>query len=85
MARQTLKSGYAELTDRLNRFPQGAVPSTLLQKILSILFTEREATLVTVLPIKPFTAQEAAALWKIPLTAAKKHWIGLRTKRFSST
>ena len=72
MAHQTLKSGYTELADRLNRFPQGAVPSELLQKILSILFTEREATLVALLPIKPFTAKKAAELWKIPFTAAKK-------------
>jgi len=67
-----LKSGYAELTERLNRFPQGVTPSAHLQKILSILFTEREAALVAVLPIKPFTAKKAAAIWKIPLIDARK-------------
>ena len=30
MAHHTLKSGYAELTERLNLFPQGATPSPLL-------------------------------------------------------
>ena len=72
MAHHTLKSGYAALTERLNRFPQGAAPSELLRKILCILFTEREAVLVSLLPIKPFTAEKAAAIWKIPFTAAKK-------------
>ncbi len=72
MAHHTLKSGYAVLTDRLNRFPQGAFPSELLQKILRILFTEKEADLVSLLPIKPFTAKKAAEIWKIPLTEARK-------------
>ena len=43
MSHTTLKSGYAELVDRLNRFPQGAPPSETLYKILQILFCEREA------------------------------------------
>ena len=72
MAHHSLKSGYAELTERLNRFPQGVTPSAHLKKILSILFTEREAALVSVLPIKPFTAKKAAAIWKIPLVDARK-------------
>jgi ferredoxin len=72
MAHHTLKSGYAALTERLNRFPQGATPSELLEKILGILFTEREAALVSLMPIKPFTADKAAAIWKISLTEARK-------------
>jgi ferredoxin len=72
MAHHTLKSEYAKLTERLNRFPQGVAPSKLLHKILSILFTEREAALVSLLPIKPFDAKKAAAIWKIPLTEASK-------------
>ncbi len=72
MAHHTLKSGYAELTERLNRFPQGVTPSALLQKILGILFSEREAALVSLLPIKPFTAKTAAAIWKVPLIEARK-------------
>lgn len=72
MAHQTLKSGYAALTERLNRFPQGAAPSELLEKILGVLFTEREAALVSMLPIKPFTVEKAAAIWKTSLTEAGK-------------
>jgi Na+-translocating ferredoxin:NAD+ oxidoreductase RNF subunit RnfB len=72
MAHHTLQSGYAKLTERLNRFPQGAYPSELLQKILSILFSEKEAALVSLLPIKPFTAENAAAIWKVSLIDARK-------------
>ena len=72
MAHHTVKSAYAALTERLNRFPQGAPPSDLLRRILSILFTEREARLVSLLPIKPFTARKAADIWKIPLSEAQK-------------
>jgi hypothetical protein len=39
MSHTTLKSGYTELVDRLNRFPQGAPPSESLYKILQMLFT----------------------------------------------
>ncbi len=56
----TLKSGYTDLVDRLNRFPQGAPPSETLYQILKILFSEREAGLVAQLPIKPFTAPRPA-------------------------
>jgi ferredoxin len=72
MAHHTLKSGYAQLTRRLNRFPQGAPPSGLLFKILKILFSEREAALVARLPIKPFTAKKAARIWKMDLSAARR-------------
>ena len=72
MAHHTIKSEYAALTERLNRFPQGAPPSELLRRILSILFDEREALLVSLLPIKPFTVRKAADIWKIPLPEAQK-------------
>ena len=64
MAHNTIKSSYANLVDRLNRFPQGAPPSELLNKILKILFSEKEANLVSLLPIKPFTAEKASSIWK---------------------
>jgi len=51
MAHNTLKSSYTRLTDRLNLAPQGAPPSDLLYKILAILFSEREAELVSTMPI----------------------------------
>ena len=72
MSHTTLKSGYTELVDRLNRFPQGAPPSETLYKILRILFSEREAGLVALLPIRPFTAQQAARNWKMDVTQARK-------------
>ena len=72
MAHHTLKSGYAKLTERLNRFPQGAPPSELLFKILALLMSEREAELVSHLPIKPFTAARAARAWKQDLASARK-------------
>jgi len=68
----TLKSGYADLVDRLNRFPQGAPPSESLYKILSMLFSEREAAIVALLPIKPFTAKQAARILKMDLTETRK-------------
>jgi Na+-translocating ferredoxin:NAD+ oxidoreductase RNF subunit RnfB len=58
-------NSYTKLTDRLNLLPQGAFPSDLLFEILKILFSEREAELVSSLPIKPFNAKKAAAIWKI--------------------
>ncbi|MEA3545647.1 MAG: 4Fe-4S binding protein [Thermodesulfobacteriota bacterium] len=72
MAHNTLKSSYSRLTDRLNRYPQGAPPSQLLYKILAILFSEKEAGLVAQLPIKPFGAQKASQIWKINLTETRR-------------
>jgi len=67
MAHRTVRSGYAALADRINRFPQGAPPTARLFEILKLLFSEREASLVAQLPIKPFTAERAAAVWKLDL------------------
>src|SRR5512142_2390936 len=72
MSHTTLRSGYTELIERLNRFPQGAPPSDTLYKILQILFSEREAQLVAYLPIKPFTAEKASQVWKMDLTQTHK-------------
>jgi ferredoxin len=70
MAHHTVKSGYMELVDRLNRFPQGAPPGELLYKILKMLYSEKEAKLVSLLPIKPFTAEKASRVWgKDPSTS----------------
>lgn len=64
MAHHTVRSAYTSLSDRINRFPQGAPPGELLYKILGLLFTEREAEMVALLPIKPFTTDVAAKRWK---------------------
>src|SRR5512136_269941 len=71
MAHHTVRSGYASLVERLNRFPQGAPPSETLFKILGLLFSERDARLVALLPIKPFTAVDAAAAWKMSEAEAR--------------
>ena len=66
MAHQHLKNAYHRLAERINRFPQGAPPSELLYGILRMLFSEREAELVSLLPIRPFDAKKAAAVWNMP-------------------
>ncbi|HEY5534589.1 MAG TPA: 4Fe-4S dicluster domain-containing protein [Ignavibacteria bacterium] len=72
MAHHTLKTSYSNLVDRLNRFPQGAPPSELLNKILKLLFSDKEAQLVSLLPIKPFTALKASVIWKMDLSNSQK-------------
>ncbi len=72
MSHHVMKSGYTALADRLNRFPQGAPPTKLLFNILSILMEEKEAELLSQIPIKPFTAKKAAGIWKMPLADAQK-------------
>ncbi len=72
MAHQTVKKSYLDLADRINRFPQGAPPSDLLFRILELLFSRREAELVAQLPIRPFTVDKAAAIWKTGLGEARK-------------
>ena len=59
------------MVDRLNRFPQGAPPSKLLNRILAMLMNDREASLLSLLPIKPFTAEKAARVWKLPPVRAQ--------------
>ena len=71
MAHHINHSAYNKLVERLNRFPQGVPPSELLTKILKILFSEREAGLVSLMPIKPFTAQKASKFWKLDITSTK--------------
>ena len=72
MAHLTVKAGYQQLSDRLNRFPLGAPPTELLYRILEMLFSEREAALVSQLPVKPFNAAKAAQLWKTSEVEARK-------------
>jgi ferredoxin len=72
MSHLTSRSAYRDLTDRLNRFPQGAPPSDVLFAILRMLFSEREAGLVARLPMRAFTAADAAARWRVPEAEALK-------------
>jgi ferredoxin len=80
MAHLTSKSAYQQLSDRLNRFPQGAPPTDLLFKILALLFSEREAALVSQLPVKPFNAKKAASIWKIDEAEARDVLEGLASR-----
>jgi ferredoxin len=64
MSHITLRQSYKSLSDRLNMFPQGAPPTELFFRILQLLFTEEEAGLVALLPLRPFTAGAAARNWK---------------------
>ena len=66
------KTGYQKLVRRLNKHPQGAPPSELLYEILKLLMSEKEAALVALVPIKPFTSATAARAWKTSLPEAEK-------------
>jgi ferredoxin len=44
----------------------------VLNEILKMLFNEQEAKRVSLLPIKPFTAKQAAYLWKMDLSGAQR-------------
>ncbi len=69
----TIKNhSYQRLADRINLFPQGAPQSDLLFEILKILFSEREAGLVSLLPIKPFNLKRASEIWKIKEAEARQ-------------
>jgi ferredoxin len=64
MSHITLRQNYKSLSDRLNLLPQGAPPTELFFRILQVLFSDEEAALVALLPIRPFTAAAAARNWK---------------------
>ncbi|WP_372678729.1 4Fe-4S dicluster domain-containing protein [Desulfosarcina sp.] len=80
MAHIGSQSAYQRLTERLNRFPQGAPPTELLSKILKVLFDQREAELVSLLPIRPFTVKRAAGVWRMSESKAHKILDGLAEK-----
>ncbi len=65
-------TAYHRLVERLNRFPQGAPPTELLFKILKLLFTESDASLLSLTPIRPFSAQKIAGIWKMPESRARR-------------
>jgi len=64
MAHLTGRTGYKDLIDRYNRFPQGAPEAESLYEILRVMFTHDEASLVSLLPIKPFSVKDASKIWK---------------------
>jgi ferredoxin len=72
MAHHNTLKNYSSLSKRINLFPQGAVPTELLFHILKVLFSEKEAGMISLLPIRPFTASRAAGIWKIQVSEAEK-------------
>lgn len=72
MAHLTGRTGYKQLIDRYNKFPQGAPEAESLYEILQVMFTEEQASLVSLLPIKPFTVDKAAMIWKKPIDETRE-------------
>ena len=66
------KDAYKNLEDRINWFTQGAPVSDTLYKILQVLYTEKEAKWVALLPVRPFTAKKAAKIWNTSEARAEK-------------
>ena len=80
MGHLTSRDAYRNLEDRINWFMQGAPASPTLTKILEVLFTEKEARQVAMLPIRPFTLKKAASVWGISEAEAEKMLDGLCEK-----
>ena len=80
MGHLTSRDAYKNLEDRINWFTQGAPASPTLTKILEVLFTEKEARQVAMLPIRPFTLKKAASVWGISEAEAEKMLDGLCEK-----
>ena len=72
MGHLTSKDAYKNLEDRINWFTQGAPASAALTKILEVLFTEKEARQVAMLPIRPFNLKKAASVWGTTEAKAEK-------------
>ncbi len=72
MGHLSVRDGYRSLVERLNRFPQGATPSRLLYRILELLFTEKEARYVALLPIRPFTVEKASRAWGLSVAESER-------------
>ena len=80
MSHHLSKGGYQRLSQRLNKYPQGAPASDLLFKIFSILFSEVEASLLSRLPLRPFSAAKAARIWKVAEHQAQNTLEGLASR-----
>lgn len=72
MGHLTTKDAYKSLEERINWFTQGAPPSATLYKILQVLYTEKEAKWVALLPVRPFTLKKAARIWGTTEAKAEK-------------
>jgi len=72
MGHITTKAVHQSLEERINRFTQGAPATPTLYKILQVLFSEEEARLVSLLPVRPFTVSKAAKVWGVGELEAEK-------------
>ena len=63
MGHLTTRDVYRNLGERINWFTQGAPASETLYKILQVLYSEKEAKWVALLPVRPFTIKKAAKIW----------------------
>lgn len=72
MGHITSRQAYKSLEERINWFTQGAPPSETLYKILQVLYTEKEAKWMALLPVRPFTAKKAAKIWRTTEYKAEK-------------
>jgi len=72
MGHITSKDAYKSLEERINLFTQGAAPTETLYKILQVLFDEKEARMMALLPIRPFTVEKAAKIWGLSGVEAEK-------------
>ena len=72
MGHLTTKDAYKSLEERINWFTQGAPPTETLYKILQVLYTEKEAQMVSLLPVRPFTLKKAAKIWGMSELQAEK-------------
>ncbi len=72
MGHLTTRDAYKNLEERINWFTQGAPPSETLSKILQVLYTEKEAKWVALLPVRPFTLKKAANIWGTTEAKAEK-------------
>jgi formate hydrogenlyase subunit 6/NADH:ubiquinone oxidoreductase subunit I len=72
MGHLTTRDAYKNLEERINWFTQGAPESETLYKILQVLYTEKEAKWVSLLPVRPFTLKKAAKIWGTSEAKAEK-------------
>ena len=72
MGHLTTRDAYKNLEQRINWFTQGAPASESLYKILQVLYTEKEAKWVALLPVRPFTIKRAATVWGTTEAKAEK-------------
>lgn len=72
MGHITSKNAYKSLEERINWFTQGAPASETFYKILQVLFSEKEAKVMAMLPVRPFTVKRAARIWNTSEAKAEK-------------